>query len=343
MADSVFPVHGYQGPVNLHWGDVKGGSDIFGARGTPIVAMRGGRVVSSGFNSVGGNAVLIQGDDGNQYYYAHLDSMPSVKAGDTVQAGTYLGPLGDSGNAQGKGTHLHFGMGPSILDGNDKFGGTGGDFDAQTLLKYALSGANPAAFSPSKPATTGYGNAWADRAAQVARDNGIDPDLFVRLVKQESGFNPNARNPKSGAAGLTQLMPQTALGLGVTNSMDPEQNLSGGARYLKSMLDRYKGDVRLALAAYNAGPGNVDKYGGVPPFAETEAYLNNVLAGGPITIPTANKPTVSMGNQTYTPAPAGGLFNGIGGGLFNPQSVDKTAPPPNVAQSPFINLFRTYT
>lgn len=188
-----------------------------------------------------------------------------------------------------------------------------------------------------------YGNQWANRAAQVAKDNGIDPDLFVRLVKQESGFDPNARNP-SGASGLTQLMPGTAAGLGVRNVFDPEENLSGGARYFKSMLDKY-GDTRKALAAYNAGPGNVDKYGDVPPFAETQAYVAAIMEGLLDAVPTNNartNPTVTMGTTTYKPAP-GGLFGGLGGGLFNQQSVDKTAPPPNVAQSPFINLFRTYT
>jgi murein DD-endopeptidase MepM/ murein hydrolase activator NlpD len=139
----AFPVQGFKGPVNQHWGDVNGGSDLFAPRGTPVVAMRGGRVIESGANPVGGNAVLIQGDDGNQYYYAHFDASPSVKVGQDVTAGTYLGPVGDTGDAKGTGTHLHLGIGPDIRLGADKYGGTGGDYDAVGLLRSTLEGKPP--------------------------------------------------------------------------------------------------------------------------------------------------------------------------------------------------------
>jgi soluble lytic murein transglycosylase-like protein len=111
----------------------------------------------------------------------------------------------------------------------------------------------------------------------AATSNGIDPALLKGLVQQESGFDPNARSG-AGAVGLTQLMPGTAAALGVTDPTDPAQSLQGGARYLREQLDRFGGDERLALAAYNAGPGAVSKYGGVPPYAETQGYVNKVLA-----------------------------------------------------------------
>jgi soluble lytic murein transglycosylase-like protein len=111
----------------------------------------------------------------------------------------------------------------------------------------------------------------------AAKKHGIDPALLAGLVKQESGFNPNAGSP-AGARGLTQLMPGTAAGLGVTNVLDPVQNLDGGAKYLRQQLDAFGGDVTRALAAYNAGPGAVQRYGGVPPYAETQNYVRIVQA-----------------------------------------------------------------
>jgi soluble lytic murein transglycosylase-like protein len=111
----------------------------------------------------------------------------------------------------------------------------------------------------------------------AAKKHGIDPALLAGLVKQESGFNPNAGSP-AGARGLTQLMPGTAAGLGVSNVLDPAQNLDGGAKYLRQQLDAFGGDVTRALAAYNAGPGAVQRYGGVPPYAETQNYVRIVQA-----------------------------------------------------------------
>jgi soluble lytic murein transglycosylase-like protein len=134
--------------------------------------------------------------------------------------------------------------------------------------------ATGAATGPSAlPAGTPYG---AEITAAAER-NGLDPALLAGLIKQESGFDPNARSG-AGAQGLTQLMPGTAAGLGVTNPLDPAQAIEGGAKYLKQQLDRFGGDTARALAAYNAGPGAVQRFGGVPPYAETQNYVRAVQA-----------------------------------------------------------------
>jgi soluble lytic murein transglycosylase-like protein len=104
----------------------------------------------------------------------------------------------------------------------------------------------------------------------------LDADLVNSVIRAESGFNPHAVSPK-GARGLMQLMPDTAFTLGVTNSFDPKQNVEGGTQYLRWLLDRYNYDLAKALAAYNAGPHRVEQYHGIPPYAETRAYVSRII------------------------------------------------------------------
>lgn len=112
--------------------------------------------------------------------------------------------------------------------------------------------------------------------SRYANKNGLDEDFVKAVINQESGFNPNATS-RCGAMGLMQLMPSTAQGLGVTDAYDAEQNIEGGTKYLKGLMDRFGNDKSLALAAYNAGPNAVKKYGGIPPYAETQNYVKSVL------------------------------------------------------------------
>src|SRR5215831_1717094 len=162
-------------------------------------------------------------------------------------------------------------------------------------------------------------------AIQAAVQEGLNPRIFQALVTQESGWDPNIQSPV-GATGLTQLMPATAQGLGVSKITDPVQNLRGGARYLKQQLDAFGGNYRLALAAYNAGPAAVRKYGSIPPYAETQHYVSTIMGnaknysagpanqggipGSPTTPPGSSPGTTSMPTMQVNMGASGpALFN----------------------------------
>jgi soluble lytic murein transglycosylase-like protein len=147
-------------------------------------------------------------------------------------------------------------------------------FFANTLAK-TLRGAS--ATTSATEQSVGAGPVpFADLIQTAARRNGVDPALLASLVKYESNFDPGARSGV-GAKGLTQLMDATARGVGVADPFDPAQNLEGGAKFLGGLLKQFHGNESLALAAYNAGPAAVQKYGGIPPYQETQRYVPKVL------------------------------------------------------------------
>lgn len=308
------------------------GIDIAVPQGTPIQAVKEGKVVHAGPAGGYGNLVVVAHPDGTFTKYAHCSEI-HVQVGQAVEAGAVVAKVGSTGNSTGP--HLHFEVrrgspegelldaaaylegsvevaagpaGPNLVGGG---GGPGGD-SAPTARGPASglglppsgggSGGGAAPSSPEAPAQLGPSSAppsggravpagnftallarlqglgisreWLE---ELARRFGVPLEVILAVMMQESGGNPNARSPV-GAMGLMQLMPATAAGLGVGDPSDPKQNLEGGVKYLAQQLQAFGGDITKALAAYNAGPGNVQKYGGVPPFSETRTYVANISA-----------------------------------------------------------------
>ena len=254
------------------------GIDLARGLGTPVHAAADGTVVMAGKESDGAVVVEIRHDDGYETMYGHLEASLPVKVGDRVSAGDVIGNVGMTGHTTGP--HLHFGL--FAPDGKavdpSPYLAAGALPDPATVL-------GPKAGDPSE-LTKVSGTAAIDHfdaissqipyAAQIrsaALANGIDPTLLASLVDAESGFNASAVS-SSGAQGLTQLMPDTAASLGVTNPLDPQQSIDGGAKYLARQLKHFH-RVDRALAAYNAGPSAVASSGGVPDSAK--AYVGKIL------------------------------------------------------------------
>jgi soluble lytic murein transglycosylase-like protein len=165
---------------------------------------------------------------------------------------------------------------------------TNADF-ASALQQATTADAAAASGAATVPGSAGlsYGAVQASSAGgeagdyeglieQAAARNGVDPAVLHGLIEQESGFNASATS-SAGATGLTQLMPGTASSLGVADPLNPAESIEGGARYLGELMSQFGGNTEDALAAYNAGPGAVQQYGGIPPYAETQSYVSKVL------------------------------------------------------------------
>jgi Peptidase family M23/Transglycosylase SLT domain len=255
------------------------GIDLAAPLGTPVLAAADGTVTFAGAESDGAVVVKIRHDDGYTSLYAHLDPSLQVTVGQRVAAGQTIGKVGVTGVTTGP--HLHFGLytsGGTAIDPSTWLS-AGHLPDPATLL-------GPSASDPSTLTQVSGSTALArfdavssriPYAAQIrsaAVANGIDPLLLASLVYAESNFHPNAVS-SCGAEGLTQLMPKTAAGLGVSDAFDPQQNLNGGATYLARQLKNF-GRVDLALSAYEAGPGAVSRLGAVPDGSR--GYVSRILS-----------------------------------------------------------------
>lgn len=314
-------------PFSGGGGETHNGMDIAVPHGTPIQAVKPGKVVFAGEQGSYGNLVVLQHNDGTFTKYAHQSKL-NVQVGQDVQAGDVIGAVGSTGRSTG--AHLHFEVrkgspNGELLDptaylegaekvaahapeggyspaGDSRGSATGGgtastmDLPGGGGLVGASSGGGGAVSSPGFSGTlSGVSEGGVDGMWDQLAKYGIDKEwmrklleelgipaseiekmmtLVLGVIKQESGGNQGARSPV-GAMGLMQLMPATASGLGV-NPGDAKDNVRGGVTYLMQQLKAFGNDVPKALAAYNAGPGNVQKYGGVPPFAETQKYVQNI-------------------------------------------------------------------
>jgi len=151
------------------------------------------------------------------------------------------------------------------------------NFQALVARQQAIAVSNQGSVAGSDGTTAAPPEDIQRMMQDASANNNVELPLLEAIGKNESGFRSNATSPV-GAQGVMQLMPGTAAGLGVTDAYDPQQNINGGAKYLRGLLDQFHGNLPMTIAAYNAGPGAVQKYNGIPPYAETQNYVNNVMA-----------------------------------------------------------------
>ena len=233
-------------------------------------------------------------------------------------------------------------IGGRIAEIDQRVASLNGQDTAATSASFAS--ALQSAQAATTPATTATGTTlgggtpsqYDAQITAAATKYGIDPALLKGLIRQESNFDASARSG-AGAQGLTQLMPGTAASLGV-DPADPAQAIDGGAKYLKQQLDRFGGDASKALAAYNAGPGAVAKYGGVPPYAETQDYVQKVLGfaaeyrGSAATATAALPVATTAVPATTTPVSAASLMS-TSALLSDPSTADSSSSSSGLAYS----------
>lgn len=245
------------------------GIDIDGKTGDRLDSNINGKVLWAGDKGNGlGKYVMIQAENGIKHIFGHLSKV-AVKIGDNVATGMKLGEIGSTGRSTG--SHLHY----EVRNQNNK------SVNPLSYINNAKGGktvySETTTDAKSSSSSAGYVGKYAKEINAASKSFGVSADLIAAMIKQESNFNARAVSG-AGAKGLMQLMPGTARELGVKDPFNVQQNINGGTKYIAQQLKAFGGDVKKALAAYNAGAGNVRKYGGIPPFKETQNYVKKVMA-----------------------------------------------------------------